>query len=538
MTVQETPVLIAGGGPVGLALATELGWRGIPCTLIEQTDGSIHLPKMNEINSRTMEFCRRWGIADQVMNCRFPADHPMDVVFMTSLGGYELGRMERPAKRDQVPGPFSPMRAQICSQQWFDPLLRERAALFPCVSLRYGHRLDGFEVTGDGVVARLTDLADGTDYAMLAHYLVGCDGANSLIREALGIGLEGTEVLGRPLHMFFRTPDLFAQLDLKPGTFFLAIDKDGLWANIRVIDPDDGLWRLMVLDSKADLDPAEIDCDAYLERALGRKLYVEWVGVSVWVRRGVVAERYGDGPVFLAGDAVHQLSPTGALGMNTGIGDAVDLGWKLAATIDGWSGAGLLASYDFERRMIGHRNVGMVTEFYQGHAAFTDGMAAIEDNTPQGAKLRAGLGEALVRDIARMFRSTGLQLGYCYGGSPICVADGAAPHRDGPEEPELMARSGGRAPHSWLKDGRSIIDLFGRGFILLRFGNRASDASALAGAAAARQVPLEVVTLEEQEAAEIYQSKLVLVRPDGHVAWRANEAPTDPVSLIDTVRGA
>ena len=352
----------------------------------------------------------------------------------------------------------------------------------------------------------------------------------------LEIGLGGEGVLGHPLHLFFRAPDLLARCGREPGVFFLAIDRGGLWANIRVIDPANGLWRLMALESDGRQTADSVDRAALLQRAVGRPIDVEWRGVSVWKRRSVVAERYAHGRVFLAGDAVHQLSPTGALGMNTGIGDAVDLGWKLAAVLAGWGGPNLLASYDSERRPIGVRNVGMATEFYLAHGEFAGGMAAIEDDSEAGRALRRRLGDSLARDVGRMFRTAGLQLGYRYESSPICVADGTPPVADDPETFVASARPGSRAPHAWLGDGRSTLDLFGRGFVLLRFGD--ADTTALREAAAARNVPLAIVDLDEPEAASLYERRLVLVRPDGHVAWRGDEAPDNADALIDRVRGA
>jgi hypothetical protein len=250
----------------------------------------------------------------------------------------------------------------------------------------------------------------------------------------------------------------------------------------------------------------------------------------------VVAEHYSRGRVFLAGDAVHQLSPTGALGMNTGIGDAVDLGWKLAAVLAGWGGPELLASYDSERRPIGLRNVTMTAEFYLAHGEFSGGIAAIEDDSEDGRQLRHRIGESLTRDVGRMFRTAGLQLGYRYEASSICVPDGTPQSPDDPEKFLPSARPGGRAPHTWLGDGRSILDLFGRGFVLMRFGN--ADTAAIEQAAMARGVPLSVVDLDEPEAAALYERNLVLVRPDGHVAWRDDALPTDSTALIDRVRGA
>jgi 2-polyprenyl-6-methoxyphenol hydroxylase-like FAD-dependent oxidoreductase len=536
--LRKIPVLIVGGGPVGLALAAELGWRGVGCELIEQTDGGIATPKMNEVNVRTMEFCRRWGIAEHVLNCPFPADYPFDVAFVTSLSGYEIGRMRRPPRAQQKPDGHSPMRLQICSQMWFDPILRALAQSAPSVRLRHRTKLEAFADTGAGVEADIVDLATGARERIVTDYLVGCDGATSMIRNSLGIGLGGQGVLGHPLHLFFRAPDLLKRCGKEPATFFLAIDRDGLWANIRVVDPANHMWRLMVLDSDGRQTPDSVDKEKLLQRAAGRPLEVEWLGLSIWARRSVVADRYAMGRVFLAGDAVHQLSPTGALGMNTGIGDAVDLGWKLAATLQGWGGPRLLASYDAERRPIGLRNVGMAAEFYLAHEHFDEGLSAIEDDSEQGCALRRRLGRELERDVGAMFRTVGLQLGYRYDGSPICVDDGSPAPPDDPEDFVACARPGSRAPHVVLADGGSMLDLYGRGFVLARFGGGAPDGTAIAAAARVRGVPLRTVTIAEPAAARLYERKLVLVRPDGHVAWRGDREPADAMAMIDCVRGA
>ena len=535
--MTKTPVLIVGGGPVGLALAGELGWRGIACTLIEQGDGTIVTPKMNEVNIRTMEFCRRWGIADAVHSCPFPPDYPLDVAFVTSLSGCELGRMPRPPRKSEAPEPHSPMRLQVCSQMWFDPILQGFARTFPHVRLRYRTRLESFEASASGVTAEVVDVDNGQRERIEADYLVGCDGANSLLRRSLGIDLDG-KTLGHPVHLYFRAPNLLESCGRQPTTFFVTVDRHGAWSNVRIIDPVNALWRLMVLDAGPGLTPETVDREAYLRRAIGRPIEVEWLGTSVWTRRSVVAERYSSGRVFLAGDAVHQLSPTGALGMNTGIGDAVDLGWKLAAVLRGWGGAGLLSSYDAERRPIGERNVRMAAQFYVEHGISDDGLVAIEDDTSEGVRVRRRVGEALVRGVGGMFRTNGLQLGYRYEDSPICVPDGTPPYPDHPEEFVPSARPGSRAPHVWLGDGRSILDLYGKGFVLLRLGADAPDGATFEAAAAERRVPLETVAVAKPKAIELYERRLVLVRPDGHVAWRADEVPPNANAVIDKVRGA
>jgi hypothetical protein len=240
--------------------------------------------------------------------------------------------------------------------------------------------------------------------------------------------------------------------------------------------------------------------------------------------------------VLLAGDAVHQHSPTGALGMNSGVADAVDIGWKLAALLQGWGGRGLIESYDRERRPVGARNVHMATGFFLSMEEFADVGAGLDEDSEQGARARRELHDKLMREVGREFRTIGLQIGYRYDDSPICVPDGTPPPADDPAIYVPSARPGARAPHVWLRDGRSILDLYGRGFVLLRFGD--ADTAAIDAAARQRSVPLIIVDLDEPEAASLYERRLVLVRPDGHVAWRADTVPDDGMALIDRVRGA
>jgi hypothetical protein len=205
--------------------------------------------------------------------------------------------------------------------------------------------------------------------------------------------------------------------------------------------------------------------------------------------------------------------------------------------LQGWGQDGLLASYDAERRPIGARNVKLTAEFYGEHGKF-DGLAAIEEDSAAGAQARQRIGEALVSGIGRMFRTAGLQLGYRYEDSPICVPDGTPPCPDDPEDFAPSARLGSRAPHLWLDDSRSMLDLYGHAFVLLRLGSDAPDASRFETAAASRRVPLSVITVAKPEAADLYKRRLVLVRPDGHVAWRSDEMPVNPTAIIDKVRGA
>jgi hypothetical protein len=325
-------------------------------------------------------------------------------------------------------------------------------------------------------------------------------------------------------------------LGVKPGTFFAAVDKNGYWGNIRAIDPANGLWRIL-FDVPADFEPKDVDYDKCLERAFSKPLNVEWVGASQWTRRGVVAEKFSVGRVHLVGDAVHQLSPTGGLGMNTGVADAVDLGWKLAAAYQGWAGPHLLESYSIERQPACARNVTMSTKYYEGQAVFREGLEEIDSPTPAGEDVRAKVGAKLLAHLTWMFRTIGLQIGYVYAGSPICVSDGTPAPADDPGNYQPSTWPGARAPHVFLSDGRSTLDLFGRGFVLLRLGNEAPDTKPLEVKAAERGVPLQTVALNDADVIKAYERRLVLVRPDGHVAWRGNEVPQNPRGLIDRVCG-
>lgn len=536
--MPHTPVLIVGAGPVGLALACELGWRGVRCTVIEQGDGTIEVSKANELSIRTMEHCRRWGIAHTIRSCPFPSDFPLDVVYVTSLCGHELTRIARPARSNARLGPHSPECMQVCPQIWFDPILQDLARTLPTVDLRYRARLDSFEQTSHGVTANVCEIDAGRQFSIQADYVVGCDGGGSGVRRQLGIGLGGHGVLSHALSLFFRAPDLLEKCGIGPGLFFHAVDRGGFWGNIRAIDPAQSVWRLMVNDTRARQSLDTIDRAAVLCRAIGADFSVEWLGAHVWTRRSTVADRYQHGRIFLAGDAVHQFSPTGAQGMNTGIGDAVDLGWKLAAVINGWGGERLLASYEAERRPIGLRNVAATTQYFLDHRKFADGLDEIEHDTPTGHALRSKIGDALMREVGRTFHTEGIELGYRYEDSPICVPDGTPPEPDDPANYAPSTRPGVRAPHAWLSTGRSMLDIYGRDFVLMRLGEEAADPISFKVAAAQCGMPLNIVDVNVPDVVRLYERRLVLVRPDGHVAWRGNEPPADAIAVIDRVRGA
>jgi len=283
---------------------------------------------------------------------------------------------------------------------------------------------------------------------------------------------------------------------------------------------------------------SEADLRAAIERAVGCAFDFDIVSIMPWTRRELIADRYGTSRVFLVGDSAHQLSPTGGFGMNTGIQEAVDLAWKLAARLAGWGGDALLASYEPERRR-SRRATSRRRPQPRPHVVDAREPSAT-GNFPARPRRRRGAacirGE-IHRHMRREWFTLGIQLGYRYQNSPICIPDGTPAPPDETATYTQTARPGHRAPHVWLAPGQSTLDLFGRGFVLMRFGTAPIDAAPLATAAAERQVPLTVHDIRDEQAAALYERRLVLVRPDGHVAWRGNEVPADAARLIDTVRG-
>lgn len=530
-----TPVLIVGGGPVGLALATELGWRGIRCVLVERRDGEVGHPKMNQVSARTMEHCRRWGIAGKVRESGIPEDFPRNYVFLTGLDGYELGRFDYPARKDLV-SEHSPEHVERCSQLWFDPILQDRARSFESVTLRYRTELRGFDQDSDGVAAEIVDLDGGRTETVRASYLAACDGAESAVREALCIGLDGGETLSQDINVLFRSTDFDTLLPKGKAVMQWLFGPEGLWADVVAIDGRER-WRLGLMRFPPGSTVTKEEAAEHLRRAAGRDFDFEIVSVLPWTRRRLVAARYREGRAFLVGDSAHQMSPTGGYGMNTGIAEAVDLGWKLASVFDGWGGPDLLDSYDAERRPLAQKIIDEGSHNFRVLVDLPHG-PEISDDTREGARLRDEISHIIRNNqFDREYDTDGLILGYRYEGSPICVADGSAPTPDDVMVCRPTARPGHRAPHAWLADGRSTLDLFGRGFTLLRFG-AAEAGERLIDAARARAVPLEVVDVDDRKIAQLYAGVLVLVRPDGHVAWRGDEHPANPGAIIDRMRGA
>lgn len=516
-TAPMTDVIIAGAGPVGLALACELGLRGVSCTVIEKRDGKLHVPKMSLVSAGSMEFCRRWGIAKQVRNAVWSEHHALDFVYMETLAGQELARIKIPSYAQGRPA-WTPEGMCQCPQIFFDPILAARVGQLASVRVLYDTEMTGFADRGGHVDVDVRGL-DGALQTLRARYLVGCDGASSLVREALGIALVGAGAIANSVNIFFRAPQLERLHDKGWARIYRPIDAGGCWSELIPIDGRE-LWRLTVFDDpRYASDPA-----AALRRMAGFDVPCEIISTLLWERRDAVAESYGRGRVLLAGDSAHQSSPTGGAGMHTGIEEAVNLAWKLEATLKGWGGPKLLASYETERRPIAQRNIDLSTVTYRALRS----IPPTPDVRIATAWKTTGIAAYSIPDHVRSCPS--------YAASPIVVDDGTPPLDPAPPRHEASTRPGARAPHGWIGEGRSTLDLFGDGFTLIAHGN--AHAPTLLATAHAHGVPIREIRLGSAQTAGLYHKPLVLVRPDFHVAWRGDGDPADASCVIDTIRGA
>lgn len=538
--LYETDVLIVGGGPVGLALAGDLGWRGVPCLLVERGDGSIGQPKMDMVGIRSMEFCRRWGIVPWVEGAGYNRDYPQDCAWVTDLNGYEFGREPFPTPREEKCPPQSPQKRERCPQNFFDPVLRRFAERSPDVTLQFNVELLDFSDQGDHVLAQVRDTRDGAVHQVRASYLVGCDGGSSTVRHALGIEMEGDAVLTYTTNVIFRCDGLEKLHTKQPAYRYIFIGPEGTWATLVAINGRDQ-WRFSLIGDAQRRTLTEEEARRAIVRAVGAPFEFEILSMLPWVRRQLVAAQYGKGRVFIAGDAAHLTSPTGGFGMNTGLLDAVNLSWKLAAAVRGWAGPQLLATYEAEQQPVARRNVAEAGENLKRMLSpriLRPDPAVFDQDNPQIDAARKEYGARYTEMMRREWFSIGIHLGYVYEGSAAIVPDGTPKPPDEVSSYTPTARPGSRAPHVWLAEGKSILDLYGKGFVLLRFGAGAPDAAELLAAARGAGLPLEVVDVEDAAAAALYERRLVLVRPDGQVAWRADALPQDPAQLIDSVRGA
>lgn len=543
----ESQVIVVGGGPVGLLLAIDLAWRGIDVTLVEaRPAGQLPSVKCNHVASRTMETLRRLGLSRAVRAVGLSDDYPNDIVFRTAMTGHELTRIPIPCRADRYtsrsgpdtawPTPEPPHRV---NQIYFEPIFFAHAEAADRITILSHTEFESAREENGGVTAEVVDLTSGERRTLRGRYLVGCDGGRSTVRRLIGGKLEGDAVVQRVQSTLIDAPDLLGVLgsdpawmnyNYNPGRAGTVIAIDGIrrWLVHNYLRPDE-----------ADFD--SVDREAGIRRILGvgTDFPIEQVANEDWIGRRLVADKFREGRMFIAGDAAHLWVPYAGYGMNAGIADAMNLSWMLAAHLHGWAPEAILDAYVAERKPITEQ----VSRFAMSHAerAIRERNTLpveIEDDTPEGDAARRAIGEAAYALNVQQYACAGLNYGYFYDDSPIIAYDGEpAPHYT---MHDYIASTvpGCRVPHFRLADGRSIYDMMGNGYALIRLAP-AVDVAPLIDAARKRAMPLSVITVDRRldHVPEVYRHALLIVRPDGHVAWRGNVVE-DSGALLDRLRGA
>ena len=538
----ETEVIIVGAGPTGLTVALELARRGVSSVLLERHEQPLFLPKMERTNPRSMELFRRMGVADKIRAAGYPADVPMDAFIVSTLAendplvhleypSVDAAKAEIAACRD---GSLPREPYQLISQYTLEPLLLEEARKQGNIVVRQGCEFLSLTEDDSGVTAVVRD--GSGEHRIRGQYLAACDGGTSAVRKQLGIKLDGSGGMSTLKQLFFRCDDLFEKSKVAPGRHYAFVGREGEQVAIGgflVVQDDRRHFTLQT--SKPD----DTDWVAELRRVIGIDINPEILFVGEWRQNLMVANRYRSegGRVWLAGDAVHLFIPAGGLGMNTGVGDGYDLAWKLAGAVQGWGGPRLLASYDDERRPIGHRNTAAagsaVEAVAQWRGAFTE---KVFDKTPDGLQARAEFSEFAGRCNRHVYEMKGTELGYRYQSAIVCEEAGAPPPDDVfAYQPSTWP--GCRIPHVWRDDGQALHDQLGQGYTLLCLGGANPDTEALENAFKSIGAPLEFMRVQEASIREIYETDLVLVRPDLHVSWRGNRLPVDIDGLARKVTG-
>jgi 2-polyprenyl-6-methoxyphenol hydroxylase-like FAD-dependent oxidoreductase len=532
--MRFVPILIAGGGPVGMTLALALARLGVQSMLVERNSDTTQHPKMDITNVRSMELFRRLGLAQALRMVAVPEAHCFDVAWVTTMAGHELHRFRYPSvieKRAEIAShndgsqPLEP--AMRVSQVLIEPALKRAVEAAVLVLSRFGTAFEGCTQDADGVTAVVRETATGHTETIRCAYLAGCDGGASRVRSCLGIQLEGQARIAQRYMVHFRSParamlqrwGIAWHYQSPHGTLIAQDDVDH--------------WTLQTRPKPGD-DLDRLDPDALLARFMGAPIPCEILVANPWTPHLLVAASYRLGRVLLAGDAAHQYIPTGGYGMNTGIGDACDLGWKLAALVRGFGGPGLLEAYEDERRPVGLRNrqaSGTHTEVRLAIAqAYAEAGNSLGESSPQADGCRAALAARIAALGNAENESYGIELGYTYSRSHIVCTETDAEISDDPVRYVPTTAPGARLPSILLADGSALFDRLGPWFTLIALG-AAPDAE-LVAAAGKLGMPLEVVRIDRPALEHIDRAPQLLVRPDQHVAWRGWAAGGEANEII------
>ncbi len=542
---QETDVLIAGAGPCGLMMANELGRRGVRAFVADQDEGVATAPQANATQARTMEHYRRHGFADEIRALGMPPDYPTDVAYFTTYSGCELGRHSMPPSGDA--GRLARELAHVWNaaelphrvpQSHAEHVMYQHARKLEGIEIAFNWRVTGFEEQADHVTTGMEHTQTGEKRSIRSQYLFAADGPQSVVRKQLGIAYAGEESLrdfmgGHMLSVYIDAPEFYNVIKAPKAWMYWTFNR----RRRALLAAIDGYGKFVMQTQLRDGETMEgMDSDYLSElflQAMGCDLPHVITGFESWLAgRALVAESFGRGRVLLGGDAVHLFTPTGGMGYNTAVGDAVNAGWKLAEVVRGRASPRLLTSYEIERKPIAHRNTRFAAQFADSVGLYVPS-PAVEDNSEAGEAARRRAGEYLARHGREEFTIPGFTFGYRYDGSPAIIPDGTVKPYDAPGVYVPTGKPGGRAPHIWRSDGSSLFDHFGFDWTLLCFAEAGDGARAFAAEAARRDVGLKIVDLsDEPVAADLYELPFALIRPDQIVAWRGPEPHESEVQNI------
>ncbi len=542
-------VLIVGGGPCGLMLAIELGKRNIRCLLVDNKAGTAFNPQANATQARTMEHFRRLGFAHEIRSMGLPPDHPTDIAYLTRFAGTELARLRLPTAAaapqaiKNMSGSWSAAELpHRVSQKFVEVNLHKHAQQQASVEMRYGWRLQAFKDTPGGIEATVQAVDGAQAVNVRAAYMVGADGARSFVRHELGIAWGGATGFkrkfmgGKMLAVYLKAPEFYARNPNDRSWMYVVVNPQ-LRAFIMSVDGvSEFAFHIQMAYDAATEALTEADARRLFAQAYGQDIEIEILSMATWMAgHALVAESFQRGRVFLGGDAAHLFTPTGGLGYNTAVEDAVNLSWKLASVIKGQAPPALLDTYQLERRPLAVRNTGYARAFADSIGLF-EAAPELEDDSSQGEQARALASDYLNGHVRREFNIPGVTFGGRYDGSPIIVGDGTSAPPDAANSYVPCATPGGRPPHAWLADGRSLYDSFNFEWTLLVLGDSPPNAQAFEDVAREMNLDLKVVKHPGPGILALYEAPLVLIRPDQIVAWRGNQA-TDAKHILEQALG-
>ena len=551
----ETDVLIAGGGPFGLMLANELGRRDIQCLLVDPKASTAFNPQANATQARTMEHFRRLGFAQEIRAQGLPPHHPTDITYLTRFSGIELARLRLPTAAaapqaiKAMSGSWSAAELpHRVSQKFVEVTLRQHAEKWLSNDIRYGWKLESFKdeslssnntgsiAASHPIQARIQQVnsAEPDSLDVRAKYFIGADGARSFVRHELGIawggatGFKRNFMGGKMLAVYLKAPHFYEQNPNDRAWMYVIVNPE-LRAFIMSVDGvSEFAFHVQMADDAATEALTAEDAKRLFALAYGQAMDIEILSMATWLAgHALVAESFQKGRVFLGGDAVHLFTPTGGLGYNTAVEDAVNLGWKLSAVLKGQAQTTLLDSYEIERKPLAIRNTGYAKQFADSIGLF-DADKALEDISPAGEQARSIASDYLNGHARREFNIPGVTFGGRYIHSPLIVEDGTQAPADAANTYIPSACPGGRPPHAWLPDGSSLFDHFNFEWTLLVLGEDkgplAQDALKFSEAALQCHLDFKVLRFDSQELLDLYEANLVLIRPDQIVAWRGTNA--------------